>query len=333
MRPLKSQVLPLASLAMLVLAGCHDSTGPDNPFNDPNVLGTAVQPVTADFLGWVPGTSRIAYVTYPSNVLGFLDIPADTTSLRADTACVARGTWGEASWVTSPDGSQAYYIECGGIVAPLRRLTLATGTYTTLRQGVSGDLLIDSQGTRLAYGAVDSIFVFDLARGVDSLVALLPRGRVVTFSPDGTELLFDTVDANNIFLNYFRVSLSTGAVTPVPEIGGVNDGVAWTPAGFQYVFDARLYDVTTGHSMPFNANIALTWSSDGKLVAGWASWCSDFECTKQRQVLSLANWSNGQVKKIAEDSCDGILGGVAFSPDNRTIVYSVCGQVYRTQIQ
>src|SRR5690349_15647749 len=162
MRLLKKRILPAASLAIWVVAGCQTPTGPDNPFNDPDLLGTMVQPVTANFLGWLPGTSRIAYVTYPSDVLGFLDIPVDTTSLLGDTACVTTGAWGSGQWVTSPDGTQAYYVGCGGTSGPLRRLTLASGTYATLRQGVSGKLLIDSQGTHLAYRVLDSILVFDL---------------------------------------------------------------------------------------------------------------------------------------------------------------------------
>lgn len=326
MRLTKTRILPVAALGVCVAAACHNPTGPDNPFADPNVLGTPILSVSAKLLAWLPGTSRVAYVTYPSEALGFLDLPVDTTSLRGDTACVASGGWGDGSLVFSHADTVAYYVECGYVAGPLRRVTLASGAHSTLRQGVGGNLRIDTSGTHLAYQTLDSIFVYDLVKGTDSLVA---RGALVTFSPDGTELLYRTIDTNA----YYRVSLSTGAIVPVTAISQSNDAVAWTPIGIQYISEGRLYNVTTGKSMPINDNIALTWSSDGNLVAGWTNWCNSFACTDQRQVLTMANWSSGQVTVIARDSCAGTLGAVAYSPDNRTIVYSVCGQVYRTQIQ
>jgi hypothetical protein len=338
--PQSSALTVSIAITWALLTGCGETpsgplgralpdTLPDNPFQQPDLLGTRLDDGFAEQVVWIPGSQRVVYVVrthLDPDSGGDLRIADVVTGAVATLDTASPGGPATGSLAVSPDGDAVYYVAVKApTVGVLRRLTLSTRTRTDLRPGFAYHLALNASGDRLAYVpgnsvlARDSVMVRDLTRGTDSLAA---RGYGIGgFSPDGNELLYDSSGS------YRRLGLANHQAMPVPEIPVVPYGVAWTPRGIQYVFDTYVHDIDRRDSLAFWGNQDTRWSADGEYVVGWIWECIDFGCAQSRSELHVASRLTRRILVAARIShCAS--GGVALSFDARLLAYSVCDHVY-----
>jgi len=358
--------LAVLSLAALVAACGTDPSGPDDdiePADTAQTRGTLLasgEPMSwTSHLVWVPGSDLVAFTSWSSTGGGCAIKTLDTGSGGTDVVdadCVNLNVHTRLYFrrlVATPDGSALLYTV--GIGQPndldwvLRMASLRGGGISTLRSDVGGAALaVSPDGRRLAYIAwavsetdSDSLLVRDLWSGAETHYPHQGFGQPITFSPDGTELLYHDDDPWPVILRRLLLGDGTDQRLALPDTVQPRM-VHWGPSGIAVFTDhgypARYYvfDLATGASVQVGAMQGLeggayeitlhhaAWSMDGTQVAYWIGRCYEYaspfgECVLPRYALFVADARSGTWSRVAYTGAEP--GPSAFSPDGTRLVY------------
>lgn len=331
------------------LPGADSTALDDSPTARPDLVQQRIGPNLLVQAAWVPGTRQVAALmlaTYPNCSLAMIDVDTRTINVLVENVavCFAPGLCGFA---VSPDAAALYYCDAtdltiNGGANLIRRFNLSDHQITDVVAvpGMLQSFALSPDGRRLAYGfiSVDTdhgLHLRDLTTGADTLLlesVESPAGNGVRFSPDGSQLVFDDAGRLHTF------TLATGASA---FIGGtVQAGAAyeWTASGIQYVAQLpsctpvciELTNATTGDRLGlFQDNTTMAYSADGLHAAGASRWCYDGPCARGRTEVAVADWPTHQATVIAREDCDQFPpGAMVVSPDDKSVIYSICSGTY-----
>lgn len=338
--------------AALLLAGCISE--PTNPAIElPEDRGTLLQagePIGtfAEFTWSADGTEILFQPDVGDPQLKAMSIaggaPRVLDGPRDEYMDLSAGIDGSIYFVadaTAQTRRTAYRIEPGG-GNPQSLGRVAVGRATTPAVGA---LVLPSPRTgEIAYvAAPDTVYLIE--NGQHRIVRIGCE-RIVTFSPDGGQLLCRT--GSTLAGLHTRVDLATGAAADVTLLNpnqGIPQMVHWAEDGlkvFYYDFGGYyIRDVTTGTSeliwsIP-PAGVVLdyqnsAWAGDGSRVAFWVHSCLDRtnvgSCRRGQSALHVVGVANRRDSRVAVAA--GNIGGqhVAFSPDGTRVAYVFEKEIY-----
>ncbi|MDQ3750063.1 MAG: protein kinase, partial [Acidobacteriota bacterium] len=205
--------------------------------------------------------------------------------------------------------------------------------------GKVSEAAISPDGKFLAYvqneGGQRSLWVKQISTNSNVQViapALVEKYTSLTFTPDGSYIYFNGINAENPSNTIFRVPTLGGSLSKVTSNVW---GVSISPNGKQLVF--LRWDANTTENAVFVANVdgtserkialrvgnlyfqnSVAWSPDGKLIA---CGIGDGKKPERQQAIAVIGVSDGELKELSEYKWDGI-DSVAWLADMSGIVFS-----------
>jgi hypothetical protein len=244
------------------------------------------------------------------------------------------------------EGGQVFVSENTALgVFVYRYSTDSAADLLTTRGARTNEISIASYPARglplgdVAYVHRDTLYV---KRGTAAAARIADGCKaLVALSPDGGEAVCVSGDGS-----MRRVSLTTGAITPVPIPSGAQIlEVIWNVAGLHFLTKiSTVYSLVrpdgsllsapppTKTHFPYGDVVV---SRDASKIAYWAFYCAKpggFEaCSKGQRLLYVANLATGLADWVAVHS-DGDArsynGALAFSPDGTRIAYVFDDELY-----
>lgn len=360
--------LVLVGLSALCWACARDSAGseldPLDPLDTLQVLGTPLATsqrlVSRTKLVWIPGSELIAFKTASDDECAVKTLDVGTGAVDVvDGECALSfmDMWPCCGRLAAaPDGTALYYtVGVGGPTSqrwPLRVAHRTGDSITTLRDSVpyNTTIAVSPNGRLLAWvagrdyeGGNDFVVVRDLLSESETQYAVAEgQGKVITFSPDATELLYDVRENFSTVDILHRLALADGIDRVVPTRPHYAQLFRWGSSGIEVLAEVfptsgsvisseyRVLNLMTGGSVQVGeiqrdydgsfqqpARLYSAWSNDGGQVAYWISsvW---YEWGVGRWALFVADTRTGNRVRVAlGTSC----GPTVFSPDGRRVVY------------
>ena len=181
----------------------------------------------------------------------------------------------------SPDGTQILFMGSGLPTSSLylmnsdgSKVTLLKKNHWTLKRPTWSP-----DGMKIAYGAVDSFFIFDIRTKVEKKVRISARHliRDIAWSPDGHRIAFSSLDQQQVHvINVDGTNLQE--LTPDTDIPhSHNRSPTWSPDGQQIAFSSSrnenggifLMDADGGNvrELTNGGEGFPSWSPDGSQIA------------------------------------------------------------------
>ncbi|MGH7500838.1 MAG: TolB family protein [Longimicrobiales bacterium] len=221
----------------------------------------------------------------------------------------------------------------------------APSTLAQLR--ADGRVLLPSpSGATVVYiTAPDSIFTYGVASGTRTFIARACE-RIVTFSPDGTEILCVTgIGGDGEFVRVNLATHATTATTVLPIAEGFPMVVHWGAAGIRALYQAALGGLsiwendarTTVFQLPARGGLVIdprnaSWSVDGNRIAYWVHECLRRRglstCELGQSILYISELSaerSGYVA-VAQGEVNGQF--IALSPSAVRVAYTFEDRIY-----
>lgn len=318
----------IASLTLLTLGGCGDSSGPKVQED----LGVQLLPIGFynNGLIWTRDGTELVYKT-PGDGPNTSALKAVNVSTLAVRQLVAPGTF-ISTVLRSGIGERIYFgIPPTGDPPNFRvsRVHPVSGVVesliTTLYTGDDDFMEISADERFLAIGRL----LFDLQTGAQTS---LPPGLPFGFSPDGTKLLYYLDVAGASTPSPTLISTADGSYQPLHSTGYFHLAHRWEGNSPQLLrtdsefisgnnYTVRLSEIdgvtgvtrdiaqfsTTGYTDPY----AVNWSFDGRTLAAWI---------QQDSRTNLYVIRSGNVPTLVA-SVTGPPGPPVFSPSGSSIAY------------
>lgn len=367
--PIRWLSLAIALGSIAALPGCDlgiDLSGPGPDRSVPEVHGRHISsagestPITwspsGEEVTFISGDYRMAYAHHPQS--GAMRQLYASNTLR-DRIVDAQLSADGVDWFTT-----SFHVESGtDIPNVVRRHTSAGSTVLTDRGSAHPStpplmrwvLVAPSQPVVAFIVSLDGLFL--LRRGGEP--TLLGNGcyGVVAFSPDESRVLCSVGSVPSSF-RVFRMDGGAAESLDLPdEVAEEAQVIRWDAKGIQVLYSAYderfsdgwgylLYEQASGSSRPLTpayqsefSTGKMSWSSDGRKVAYWNSFCAQIGglfggCRKTQAFLYVLDVATGTTTRVAVHTSRGnSFLRVAVSPTGSMVAYNVNGGFYLLDVR
>jgi eukaryotic-like serine/threonine-protein kinase len=235
---------------------------------------------------WSPDGSVFIFLSGPGPQIWAMD--ADQSWLRPSSRLPYQLTSGPIRWgypIFSKDG-QKIFASGSTVAGELIRFDAKSNQFQPFLSGISAEFVsFAKDGKSLAYVTYPDGILWKANRDGSNRVQLSAppmQPRVISLSPDGSQVLFTDASATGVAEAYIVSSQGGSPRRLLPKQSGPQTDASWSPDGRQIVFSTspevgrdrnstiNILDVATQHVTVVPGSVGMFsphWSPDGKSIA------------------------------------------------------------------